>query len=931
MTDSLVTLAEAGRYQELFIQHLHWNRPDHPPITVLAEGRELTVENVSSYKGLRVWVCQGLPGGVSERLVDREIAETSTDRLVIFHDAGEQIWRWPARSRAQGSTAVRLTRHRHRTGTNADQGLARRLKAIELPTDRAEEASVVLARLREAFDVEAQNETKYASKLMARMYAAMQRAYPAGVGEKQQQHEISVTLARLLFLMFGDDTEMWPADLFANWVALHTAADGSDIAPQLKALFDVLNQDEKQRHGVPAELRAFRYVNGGIFKETITLPPVDVEFRDLILEACSRDWSTISPAIFGSMFQSVRDAETRRAMGEHYTSEENILKTLNPLFLDELRDDFTRARDSTNEKQALQRLRERLGEIRFLDPACGCGNFIIVAYRELRDLELQILERLQALQEERDRALNFAKPGARRRTGDADPTLVANLDLRVHLDHFHGIELDEWPARIAETAMFLIDRQCDLKLRERLGEAPDRLPIREQASIVVDNALRIDWAQVCEPGDNVVIAGNPPFVGMSRMTDSQQDDRTRAFAEIDSKGLRTGRMDYVAGWYAKAISYVRGTEARAAFVSTNSLAQGEQARTVGPLLQRFGFKIDFAHRTFRWTTEAPGAGAKVHVVIVGISQGGRLKKRLYHYPDVDGQPIATTASNINSYLVEGPDELPGKRRVPLLPDLPVATTGSKPWDNGGLSADPEEAALLRADPAIAPFLRRYYGATELLSDEERWCLWLERAPQSVLKSPLLTERFERVVTLRAESATPRARESAATPWLFNERRQPDEPYFGLPQTSSARRRYIPGRFFAPNEVVSNGVLIWPNPPMWLVAYLQSRAFVTWQEIFTGRLKSDFQLAVGTSYMVFPFVRPTDDARERIDDAIADIFACRKRHGTSLARLYDGARLPTDLAELHRRLDEEIDSLYGMQRPTEEERFERLMQEYYRLA
>jgi len=347
----------------------------------------------------------------------------------------------------------------------------------------------------------------------------MEEVYATGHDPEGRDHQISVTLARILFLIFGDDTDMWTADLFRDFIHNYTAADGSNIASQLNGLFVHLDTQPADRVVRAAPLKDFPYVNGGIFRERVTLPQVNAAFRTAVLDACAVDWSTISPGIFGSMFQSVRDAKTRRELGEHYTSEENILKTLNPLFLNELRADFEHAKTMKNEALALRRLTDRLGEIRYMDPACGCGNFIIVAYRELRDLELAIMERLQEI------------------TGDGE-MLLANVGLKVTLDHFYGIEVDEWPAKIAETAMFLIDRQCDLKLTERLGWAPDRLPITITAHIHTANALHLDWAEVCPPSDDVIVAGNPPFSGRGDRSAAQTADQ-KAFGQSSTTSTWT--------------------------------------------------------------------------------------------------------------------------------------------------------------------------------------------------------------------------------------------------------------------------------------------------------------------------------------------------------------------------------------------------------
>lgn len=335
MTNPLVVLAEQHDYQTLFIQDLNWSRPDQPPTSIDYEGREVTATNVSSYKGLRVWVVNEEPDSKLEAVLDRHLAQNSTDRILIVHNDTEQVWRWPVRRTVGNTSTTRLSRHRHRTG-DADPRFADKLDAIQLPFDVILDSNAVLAKVRQAFDVEAHNETKHASKLMARLYTSMEKAYPSTTDRAVRDHEISVTLARILFLMYGDDTDMWADNLFSDFIRDHTLPDGSDIGDQLAALFNYLDTAEEERTDPRLDLEGFRYVNGRILTERVPLPVLNAEFRTAVLEACDRDWASISPAIFGSMFQSVRDAQTRRQLGEHYTSEENILKTLNPLFLDEL-------------------------------------------------------------------------------------------------------------------------------------------------------------------------------------------------------------------------------------------------------------------------------------------------------------------------------------------------------------------------------------------------------------------------------------------------------------------------------------------------------------------------------------------------------------------------------------------------------------------
>jgi len=727
------------------------------------------------------------------------------------------------------------------------------------------------------------------------------------------EHETSVFLVRMLFILFGDDTGLWEKSLFLEFLETRTQSDGSDLGSQLALLFQTLDRPEDRRAPALDELLArFPYVNGGLFSDRLDIPSFDRNIRDVLIECCHIDWGSIVPAIFGSLFQAVKSKEDRRLLGEHYTTEQNILRAIGPLFLDDLRAEFEAGFHNV---RRLNRLRDRLGQMRILDPACGCGNFLVIAYRELRNLELDIMVRLREL------------------TGQDQLALDATMGLRVELSQFYGIELEEWPARIAETALFLIDHQCNQVLARTFGQAPDRLPVSIAADIRVGNALEMDWNDVLPASDDVYVVGNPPFIGMSLLTPEQQADNRRVFAEIDTFGLKTGRLDYVACWYAKAIGYLKGTTGCCAFVSTNSITQGEQARTMVPILTKSGYEIDFAHRTFRWTSEAPSAAA-VHVVIVGFSPGGQAKKkRLFDYPDIKGEPKEIPAKHINFYLVDGPDIAPAKRNTALLPGLPDCTKGSQPTDGGNLFVQPAELPKVQGDEGAAKYLHRFIGASEMLNAIERWCFWLvDASPGEIRSSPLLRERLQKVAAMRRASPTASVQEQAATPGLFTQIRQPATKYLAMPKVSSAGRDYIPAAFFQPDVIAGDGVLTFPDCPLWVFSFLQSRAFTAWVDVFSGRLKSDYQILPGLTYFSFPFVMPEERDLAAIEEAANGVLAARASHpDSSLADLYDPLAMPRDLRVAHDRLDAAIDGLYGLKKPTEAERLRALMARYEELT
>lgn len=921
MTDPLIDKAEDRNFGDLFRLDLNWMSPDQPPIELeLDDGSTLRATNVSTFKGLRVWEVPALPGSAAEARLDHLIATKSTNRLVIFHDHEKQVWRWPSRTSKGAGVISRPARHVHRAGS-PDPQFAAKLDAIRLPHDVVLDVNDVLSRVRGAFDVETKNETKRASKLMAQMYAAVEKGYAAGSSPKRRDHEISVSLARVLFLLFGDDTEMWKdatgeprPELFQDFVKDHTARDGGDIAQRVNELFKVLDTAPNHRDGIAPELAAFPYVNGGIFEECITLPDLDKDFRDAILAASAVDWSTISPAIFGSMFQSVRDAQTRRELGEHYTSEENILKTLNPLFLDELRGEFEHV--LTLQKGRASRLRDlwkRIGDIRFLDPACGCGNFIIVAYRELRDLELRIMDALATLT-------------------DGEETVALPTDwtplLKVTLDHFCGIEIDEWPARIAETAMFLIDRQCDLRMKERFGIAPERLPIQAQARIVVGDALEVTWSEYCAPDANVIVAGNPPFLGHISRTEKQTEQLRAAW-----DGADIGRLDYVTAWYATAMKYFGGLSGRWAFVSTNSVTQGDQVpRLFGPVF-RAGWRIKFAHRTFAWTSEASGRAA-VHCNIIGFDRGtGRA--RLFDYATPWSEPEELSGSSINGYLVDGPNVLVSPRSDPLSPDMAPVTFGNMPRDGGNLVVEVDAYDEVMADLVAAKYVRPFLGSEELVRGERRWCLWLTNLdPADVERSHILKERIKGVRQMRLASRAASTKSMAATPHLFGQRAaEMFESYLAIPAVVSEARPFYTAARLPAEAIASNKLYVAPDADGFLFGVISSSMFLTWQFTVGNRLESRPSFSNTLVWNNFPLPIIDGALRSLVASAGAGVVAARELYpDRSLADLYDPGTLPQELADAHAALDAIVDGIFGLDvgACTTEERQSALFQSYAKL-
>jgi len=768
-----------------------------------------------------------------------------------------------------------------------DTGETHRFPLASLP-DRLEIFGLLEGRDRRRYDSD-EDVNLAATGLLAAFHDVLRaNGYP--------DHDRRTLLTRVLFCLFADDAGVWPLGLFEDFLRLHTRPDGSDLGPQLAWLFQILDTPPG-RGNLPEELTDFTYVNGGIFAERLSISQCDAAMRNALI-ACSRfKWTSISPAIFGSMFQNVMTDVERRNLGAHYTTERNIMRTIRPLFLDGLEADLAKA----DSRPQLRAFRDRLAGLTFFDPACGCGNFLLIAYREIRRLETECLVRL--------RDLESREQGRGRGSAQGQLSMDVSIDSKVGVGQFYGIEIEEFPCRIAETAMHLADHLANRQLSSALGAYYARFPIKDTAAIRNTSALRTDWDDVLPASRCDYLLGNPPFVGMAWMTAEQQAERNDAFDGLSIRGSRTGRLDYVAAWYAKALDYLSDNEhARGAFVSTNSITQGEQARTLGPLLLANGFGIDFAHRTFSWTSEAKGV-AHVHVVIVGFSRAaGSGRKRLFDYPDIKGEPVETSARNINIYLADAPDIVPGKRDRPLLPGLPLASKGSQPTDGGHLIVGPDDHDRVAADPVAAKYLRPYRQSKEMLHSLPRWCLWLEGAPPGdLLASSELRFRLAGVRAARLNSPTTSVQEQASTPSLFTQRRQPSGAYLAMPEVSSGVRRYIPAVLYDNDVIAGNKLICWPDADMWLFGALQSRAFTLWVATVAGKLKSDYSIAPDLAYCTFPFPDPQGPGRTKIETAAQSVLDARAVHPqASLAELYHPLAMPDDLVDTHRALDRAVE-------------------------
>ncbi|MCP9231430.1 N-6 DNA methylase [Mesorhizobium sp. LMG 17147] len=752
-----------------------------------------------------------------------------------------------------------------------------------------------------------------AAELMGAVHDALEKSGYKG-------HDLEQFLVRLLFCLFADDTGIFePKGIFESWLRDRTSEDGSGLGGQLAELFQVLDTPIKDRTTtLDEDLAQFPYVNGDLFKHPLRIPAFNSEMRNALIEASEFKWETVSPAIFGSLFQSVMNKDERRKLGAHYTSEKNILKVIGPLFLDELRVDLQRIvalkRGRTHELTAFH---ERLRKITVFDPACGCGNFLIIAYRELRALELQVLRELRK---------------------SSQLVLDATVFSKVDVDQFYGIEMEEFPARIAEVAMWMMDHIMNSKLGVEVGQVFTRIPLKKSPHILADNALQTDWAKFLHPDHCSYILGNPPFIGHQYRSKEQKEDMHRVWGRAGS----VNRLDYVTCWFKLAADYAKvNPKIRIGLVSTNSITQGEQASILWPQLFKDGLSIFFAHRSFQWNSEARGTAA-VHCVITGMTRGPVGDHQIFDYAHAKSDPQVSTVKRINGYLIDGPDYAVPRRSKPL-PGMLKMHKGSQPTDgarvkkpNGGyvtysnLILDEEQRQLfLATEPVGKKWLRPYVGGDELLSGIWRWCLWLKDVPASELKaSKPLAERLERVRKGRLASDTASVRKMAKSPTLFTQDRQPDTKYLCVPEVSSEHREYVPWAMLPPTVIASNKLQLIVGGDMVYFAILSSAMHMAWMRTVAGRLESRYSYSPAVYYS-FPWPDLDTTDRAKLTKLAQALIEVRKAKAPEpLSALYDPDYMPADLRKAHAALDTAVDRLYRRKAfASERERVEHLFELY----
>jgi hypothetical protein len=712
---------------------------------------------------------------------------------------------------------------------------------------------------------------------------------------KEDIHSLNVFLTRLLFCYFAEDTNIFEDNIFTSSISSHTQLDGSDLDSYLQRLFTIFNtQESKREPNTPAYLNAFPYVNGGLFALHVKLPIFTTRSRSLMIEVGKLKWSEINPDIFGSMIQAVVTPEHRGGMGMHYTSVPNIMKVIEPLFLDELYMEFEKAYES---KAKLQALHARVSNIKIFDPACGSGNFLIIAYKKLRELEMSIFKRIDSLSSQKSFVFSEIK-----------------------LTQFYGIELDDFAHEVALLSLWLAEHQMNLKFYEEFGRTSPSLPLHDGGNIVHRNATRIEWEEVCpkNDGDEIYVLGNPPYVGTRNQKKSHKDDMAFVF-----KGVQNYKsFDYIACWFFKASNFISSINAKYAFVSTNSICQGDQVAILLPSIIKELLEIEFAYQSFKWKNNAKD-NAGVTVVIIGIRNKNNNAKYIFN------QGMKKTVQNINYYLVEG-SEIILNRSSSSISKLPKMVKGSIPADGGHLILDKNEYEILSKEELLFPVIKKFIGAQEYIKGLERWCLYINDEDKLKIENlPVIKDKFQKVRAMRLQSTKLATNKLADTPHLFAEDRYYRQPCLLIPCTTSENRDYIPIGFLDSEPVVYASAQAIYNAEPWIMGIVSSHMHMVWMRTVGGRLKTDYRYSSTLVYNTFPFPNISKKQKDEITELVWGILDEREKHSEkTLAQLYDPNKMPEGLQKAHQTLDTAIEQCY---RPkpfeTDEERLEYLFKMY----
>lgn len=743
-----------------------------------------------------------------------------------------------------------------------------------------------------------------AAELMGKLHDELER-------NGFQDHPLKLTLVRLMFCFFADDTGIFSKDDFLFFLKDRTKEDGSDLGLWIAQFFQVLNTPpEKRQANLDEDLAKFPYVNGQLFEEIIPFAQFDKKLREILIQACEFNWALVSPAIFGSLFQSVMNKAERRELGAHYTNEKNILKTIHGLFLDELIEEFEYLKKKKNIK-SLEDLLIRIRKIRILDPACGCGNFLILSYRELRLLEISILK------------VKFSLEASQGTYQKLSIEWIEGLDV----DMLYGIEIEEFPALIAKTAIWIMDHLMNRIASNAFGEYYVRLPLKKAPKITIGNALRMQWEEVVDPKELTYILGNPPFIGTAYQNQAQKEDLALVLRGIGSSGM----LDYVSGWYIKACEYCKNKEIKIAFVSTNSIVQGEQANILWKyLFEKYNISIFFAHETFRWTSEAKGKAA-VHVVIIGFQFYIPKNRFLFKYDNINSDPIKVKVKELNGQLKEAASIFLKSRSSPIC-NSPKMVSGSAINDDGHLTISPEERkSILLAEPGLEQYIRPLYSGGDFINKKERYCFWLKGVDPRILNdSQILKKRLENVRKSRSLSEREKTKESSEYPSLFTEERQPTSRYLFFPKVSSENRKYIPIGFLDADCIITDKAFFIENAEVYHFGILTSLMHNSWMRRVVGRLESRYSYSNSLVYNNFPWPENlAEKQKTEIAFLAQSVLDARAQFPeSSLADLYDPLTMPKVLRDAHNKLDKAVDKAY---RPkpfnSESERVEFLFELY----
>jgi hypothetical protein len=707
-------------------------------------------------------------------------------------------------------------------------------------------------------------------------------------------HNLNVFLTRLLFCFFAEDTGIFKQNQFSSDLESHTKIDGSDVDNYLNRLFAVLNTSKETRGDLPDYLTNFEYVNGGLFANTITSPMFSTKSRKMLIECGSElDWSDINPDIFGSMIQAVVHPDQRGGMGMHYTSVTNIMKVIEPLFLDELYAEFENIEDNIDAKlkpSRLRKLHDRIAEIKLFDPACGSGNFLIIAFKELRKLEMEIIKRLQELDKNENQDDLFGDVG------------LDSSFSRVKLSQFYGIELDDFAHEVAILSLWLAEHQMNVEFKAEFGECEPTLPLQSGGHIVAGNATSIDWNIVCNANSEVKILGNPPYLGNRYQQASQKVEIRQTCNGISN----SGNLDYIACWFVKAAKYINSSSnTKAAFVSTNSICQGSQVELLWPYIFSLGVEINFAYQTFRWTNNARNVAA-VHCVIICLSKLTSKPKRLY------SNELIQVVENINGYLANGRNVIVKKINRPISP-RPKMDSGSKATDGGHLILSGEEKdKLLSENPLANVFIKKIYGAQEFIKGTERWCLWIKNADlQLALSIPEISERVTKCKIFRLESSKLATQRKAEVSHQFDEVKHLDKPSIIVPTVTSERRDYLPIGYLNENQIViapNNAIY---NSELYIFGIISSKMHMVWIRAVAGRLKSDYRYSSALCYNSFPIPKLNEDQVSELEEKSLRVLGAREVcSDKTIAQLYDPEIMPDELKNAHSEVDKSVDRIYS---------------------